>query len=290
MKKKQIVVVGIILVLVGAYLGAKAYATKVARAKVDKAIANMAAYADVDYGNVSVNLFGMNVKVSDVVVSPAKSKEKYKIKEIVIHNTGNSDSSGIPSELSLSFKGIEIDLKSLGRDAKLAREMGYKDKLSLDTDIAYTYDSKEKELTVHKLAVSASDAGKIGLSFKLGNINLDSKNVFGLLMGYPQVMLYKAEIYYDDDSLMERVFKLQAKQMGMSLKDYKSMLINEIDNGLKTAKNQLHKKVLTAIKKFINKPDKLVITVSPSKPQPIGRIERTSIEEVVKLLNIQVEA
>ena len=94
MSKKQITGIGILVVLIAIYAGVKMYASNVAEGKVNEAIAKVANFADIDYKNVSIDLLGMNVRISDIIVSPADSKEKLKIDEIVIYDI--DDKADIP--------------------------------------------------------------------------------------------------------------------------------------------------------------------------------------------------
>ena len=85
MSKKLITGVSVALILIAIYFGIKMYASNVAEKKIAEAIASLADYVDVNYKKVSVDLLGLDVHISDVLVSPAKAKEKVKINEIVIY-------------------------------------------------------------------------------------------------------------------------------------------------------------------------------------------------------------
>ena len=122
MSKKQITGIGILVVLIAIYAGVKMYASNVAERKVNEAIAKVSKYADIDYKKVSLNLLWMDVKISGILVSPAGSKEKLKIDEIVIHDIDYK--ADIPAFLSISCNGIELNMEELGEKAKQLRELG----------------------------------------------------------------------------------------------------------------------------------------------------------------------
>jgi len=130
MSKKLITGIGIVMLLVAIYFGIKMYASNVAEGKVDKAIAESANFADIDYKKVSVDLLGMDVTISDIIVSPAGAKKQFKIDEIIIHDFDNK--SDIPSFLSITCNGIELNIQDLGEDAKKLRDLGYKDKMMVN--------------------------------------------------------------------------------------------------------------------------------------------------------------
>ena len=284
---KKIVGIGIVVLLVTIYLGIKMYTSNVAKEKVNVAIAKGANFVDVDYKKVSVDLLGMDVRVSDILVSPAGAKEKIKIDEIIIHDI--DDKSEIPTFLSASFNGIELNLKELGADKEI-RELGYNDKILVNLYADYIYDKEKKELNVKKIGVWVDDAGEINISFHLGNIDLNPEKILELLFTYPQIMLYKAKVTYEDESLTERLIKLEAKEKNIDAKEFKMSLIKEIEKEIEREKDDFTKKALVEIKEFIDDPEEFSISVSPSKPYPLGRIMRVNDpKDMIKLLNIQIK-
>lgn len=289
MSKKQITGIGIAVVLIAIFIGIKMYAANVAEAKVNEVIAKAANFADIDYKNVSVDLIGMDVRVSDILVSPADAKEKIKIDELVIYDI--DDKSDIPSFLSIACNGIELNMDELGEDAKQLRELGYNDKMMVNLNVNYAYDKEKKEIDIKKIGVGADEAGEINVSFHLGNISLELEEIAGLLFTFPQVIFHKAKIEYDDDSLAERLMKLGAQEQQISIEDFKKSLIENVDKEIAKEKDNFTKKALSEIKAFLEDPEKFSISASPEKPYPFGRIMRTDDpKDVIKLLNIQIKS
>lgn len=64
MSKKEVIGIGLAVVLTASYLGVHFYASNVAEKRVNKAIAKLAKFTDVDDEKVSVDLLGMNVRIS----------------------------------------------------------------------------------------------------------------------------------------------------------------------------------------------------------------------------------
>ncbi|MCD6185785.1 MAG: hypothetical protein J7K84_08375, partial [Deltaproteobacteria bacterium] len=112
MNKKQITGICIAVVLIAIYIGIKTYASNVAEENVNNAIAKAANFADIDYKKVSIDLPGMDVRISDIFISPVNTTKKIKIDEIIIHDIdGKSD---IPAFLSIACNGIALRFKDLG--------------------------------------------------------------------------------------------------------------------------------------------------------------------------------
>lgn len=289
MSKKQITGIGIAVVLIAIYAGIKMYASNVAEGKVNEAIAKAANFADIDYKKVSVDLLGMDVRISNIIIYPADSKEKLKIEEIVIHNI--DDKAGIPTFLSMSCNGIELNMEELGEDAKQFRELGYNDKMMLNLNVNYAYNKEKKEIDMKKIGIGADEAGEINVSFRLGNISLEPKEIAGLLFTFPQVLFHEAKIEYDDDSLAERLMKLGAKEQQVTLEDFKKSLIKNVETKIVKEKDDFTKKALIEIKEFLEDPEEFSISASPPKPYPFGRIMRTNDpKDVIKLLNIHIKS
>lgn len=289
MSKKQITGIGIAAVLIAIYFGVRMYASNVAEGKVNEAIAKAADFADIDYKKVSVDMLGMDVVISDILVSPANAKKKIKIDEIIIHDIDNK--SDIPAFLSMSCNGIELNIKDLGEAAKELKELGYNDKMMINLTADYTYDKGKKELDIKKIGIGADAAGKISVGFRLGNINLKPEEIAILLFTFPQVIFHEAKIKYEDNSLVERLMKLGAQKEQTSVENFKKSLMQKLEKEIEKEKDDFTKKALNEINKFLENPEEFSISASPSEPQTLGRIMRVDDpKDVIKLLNIQIKS
>ncbi|MCP3944075.1 MAG: hypothetical protein GY710_21715 [Desulfobacteraceae bacterium] len=292
MKKKLIVGIGVIFVLTVGYLGIKMYAANVAEAKIDDAIASVADYADMNYKNASVGLFDKNVHIFDVVVSPKGSSDKVNIKEIVINNVYDGDEdSAIPSALDISFNGVEIAIDQLGNDAQKIKELGYKDNLLLNFAIQYHYNKENNKINLNKLKIGAANVGDLDINFRLGNIDLSPEKLMGILFTYPQIELYGAQISYHDDSLMERLFKLTAKEQKKSVEQIKNEAIKTVEKEIEKEEDEFTKDVLKGIKGFIENPENLIVSIAPKKPLSLGQLLRVGDpKDMIKLLNVNIRS
>lgn len=280
MKKRLFI--GGIFVVIAIYFGIKAYAAGVAEERINLAIEKNANIIDVDYEKVSVDLPGMDVRISDVLVSPPNTKEKIKINEIIIHDFDDKSGSDIPQFMSVSIKGIEF------RKEKI-RELGYTDTLWVNINADYIYEKEKKELNVKKIGVGADNAGEINIGFHLSNIDFNPKQAFGILFTYPQILLHEAKIAYKDESLAERFFKFRAKQYNMDVKAFKKTLIQSVMQEIEEAKDDFTKKALIEIRKFIDDPEEFSVSVSPSSPCPLGSVMRVNTpSDIIKRLNIRI--
>jgi len=289
MSKKQITGIGIAVLLIAIYFGVKMYASNIAEGKVNEAIAKAANFADIDYKKVSVDLLGMNIRISDIIVSPVDTKKKFNIDEIIIHDI--DDKSDIPAFLSMTCTGIELNIQDLGKNAKQLRELGYNNKMVINLNVNYAYNKEKKEINIKKIGIGADEAGKISVSFRLGNISLEPEEIAGPFFSFPQVIFHEAKIEYDDDSLAERLMRLGAKEQQVNIEDFKKSLIQDVEKEIAKEKDDFTKKVLSEVKQFLESPENFSVSASPSKPYPFGRIMRTDKpQDVIKLLNIQIKS
>ncbi|MEI6746291.1 MAG: hypothetical protein WCL34_10035 [Methylococcaceae bacterium] len=288
MSKKQIAAIGFTVFLIVTYIGVEMYVSNIAEEKVNNAIAKAANFADINYKKVSVDLLGMDVRISDITISPTDSKKKLKIDEIVIRDI--DDKANVPTFLSVSFNGIELNMAELGEKEELLRKLDYSDKMMVNLNLDYVYNEEKTEIDIKKIGMGADEVGEITASFRLGNISLKPEEIAGLLFNFPQLIFHEAKIEYKDDSLVERLMRLGSEGKKVSVEDFKRSLIQYVEEEVIEEKDDFMKKMLSEFKDFLDSPRKISISASPSKPQPFGRIMNTTPKDVVELLNIQVKS
>lgn len=281
--KKKIILGFLIVLLISLYIGVKAYAEKTAKKEVDIAIGKLNDFANVDYEKVSVDLLGLNAHIKGITILSAGQKEKTTIDDIIIFKIDGKEK--IPSYLHISINGINIDIDSLGNEAK---ELGY-DNIRSNVELDYKYDSKEKEFYLKKLNYGAEKIGTINLSFYISNIDLNPDNFAFLLFSMPQILIHNAELTYNDDSLMPRLLKKAAKKDGKNVESFINKITNKIENEISKTEDKFTKEALTSFNEFVKNPNKISINIYPKDPVPIGRMQMTDdSEEIIKLLNIKV--
>ncbi len=284
--KKKIVVGVLIVVLIAVYVGVKTYAGRVAERKVNKAIGKVANYADVSYGKISVDLLGLNTRINDVTITPLGAKEKTVIDDIVIYDV--DDKSKIPSYLHIALRGININVDSLENDARQLKELGYNE-IKANMEWKHKYDANGKEFYLDSLSSGVDKMGTIDLKFHISNIDLGSDNILSIFLFFPKILIHSAELSYRDDSLVPRLLKRGAKKEDKEVDSIISEITKDIDKEILRANNEFAKEAMEALKKFIKNPDKIVITVSPERPVPVGSIQKTEdSEELLKLLNVKI--
>jgi hypothetical protein len=283
-------VLGVVIALLVLYIGAKTYAGRVAEKRVKEAVTRVAPFADVAYRKVGVDFLPPQVRISDVTVTPRAANNTYRIAEIVLKDGDRK--SGIPAYLSFACRGVELNLEDhYPRMKSDLGEMGYTPPLLMSLDVDYRYEREAKELRVNRLSVGVDDAGRIECSATLSNLSLDPAGLLMLPLSYSTILLREAKLTYKDDSLFDRVMKLQAHAEKKDPKEWRKRLVEGLQKDIDHEKDEFRNNAMKQIKKFVERPGRLSLTVSPAKPVSVGEIMRYGVsKEAVGALNVRIKA
>jgi hypothetical protein len=288
MRKKTItgVGIGIAAFLIVMYWGIKTVATRTAQDKVNEVIVSAEGFAHITCHKVSVDLPGMDVRISDILVSPVGAAFPFRIQELILHRMDLD--SDIPAFLSVTCRKIELNVKDLGDIAAQISELGYGDTIRVNLHLDYAYSAEKKELDLKTLRIDSEDAGMVDLSLRLGNISLQPRQLALLVFTLSRVTVSDIRLIYQDTSLVDRLMKTGAKENRIPVDEYKERVIQslekEIDKG-----DDMTGNAWKAINNFLESPDAISITATPSHPRSIGQImQMKDLKELMTALDIQV--
>lgn len=300
--RRLVAAVGVfVVVAVGAYFLAVSYLTGLARREIDRAIGHAASVADISYDSVRVRLVPWVVQVRGVTVAPVFSPEmRLDIDEIAIHSI---DREGWPPQYArIKVTGIRQKVSQIpGEELReVLRALAYEEEdIQGRFEIDYRYDPREHELEVRRLSYGVERAGRIALGLKLGNLELgdlrlDSVEkmllfIPGLLARLERVLVYGAQLGYEDDSLIARGLMARAENVGQDVE----AVASEVADGLAgevPGDTSLAGQARAAIRSFLRAPGQLTIVVAPAKPVPVGRIRRAMAAELIPLLGVSIRS
>ena len=135
----------------------------------------------------------------------------------------------------------------------------------------------------------AKKMGHIHAEFHISNIDLNPETLFFLLLSYPSIKIHSAELRYEDDSLVPRLQTFLAAQQGKTVDELLQEISEQIDKDIAKEENKFNKNALKALKKFVNDPDEIKITVSPTEPVPLGKLQGVNPVKVPEVLNIKIK-
>lgn len=295
MKKKSIcygavVIIGIFII----YFGVKIYTEKALQRNIDNEIQKITQFADVQYDDLQVDILDQSIRLKDVVITPRFWKEKIRIEESVFYDLKNEN--GIPSNIRFNLEGIYLDLANSNNFLKTYIESMGLENVKADLECAVSYDNKDRILSVQQVKLGADGVGKAELSLRLKNIDPDTigslpQNIVLLLITLSGVSIEGAEIKYQDETLMDKVITVAARQESQQADDYYQSLVQRLEVAFKNETDPNVKKAIKGIQDFMKKKDKISIMLAPKKPVPFGKLYWIrDLNRLVDLLGIKVAA
>ena len=286
MDKKVVAGVGIGSVIV-LFLGGKAVASHIAAKQVDKAIADVAEYVEIDYRKVDQSLIGRGTTVKGVVITPVGSSDPIKVDEVVLYDFDRKND--IPTRLDFALKGISLDLATLNENGANLTELGYEGDLSGDFATEYEYEADEQTIRLKKIELGAEDVGTFEMNLDLANVTLDDDAIANFPFSLLGAAFQNGKITYDDDSFFERIIETGAAAEGITVDEAKQSLIASLEEG--TGDDALPAEFVAEMKDFINDPDSFSLTFAPDEPVPfVNLTQLSSPEDFIELLNVRFES
>ncbi|MDC0335983.1 hypothetical protein OAN24_03680 [Pseudodesulfovibrio sp.] len=157
-----------------------------------------------------------------------------------------------------------------------------------DVDLNYDYDTENKELTLDSLAITSADLGDIAISGTIKNLDLAELRVEKLL----GLGVSMADLQFTNRSLMDSMLDSAARNMGVSKDTARAQIGAELtvmaDYAGKDG-NTVAEDALRGIKRFVDEPGTLKLSVRPAEPVPLlyffmGR----DFYDNLRLLNVKV--
>ena len=295
MKKKSIcygalVIAGIFIL----YFGVKFYTEKTVQRNIDNEIQKIAQFADVQYDDLQVDILGPSISLKDVVIKPRFWKEEIRIDEGVFYDLENED--GIPSNIRFNLKGIYLNIARPDNFLKTYIESMGLENVKAELECAVSYDQKDRTLNVKQIKIGAGGVGKAELSLSLKNIDPETigslpQNIVLLLITLSGVSIESAEIKYQDETLMDKVITVAARQKSQQADDYYQSLVQRLEQALNNETDPDVKKAIKGIQDFMKKKDRISIMLAPKKPVPFGKLYWIrDLKPLVDLLGIKVAA
>ncbi|WP_417671847.1 hypothetical protein [Roseibium sp.] len=240
--------------------------------------------------------------------------------ELEIHGTTVSDEEGnqatvarifvaidemegdLPTASRFNIEGLVVDTATLDDEGRKAlSDLGY-DKLTLNAEGSGKWDPETAIVTVSDLSITGLEAGKFTVAFQLGGVTREvvaelnksqdnPENALALLQGISVEMI---NIRLDNDSLVERVLDMQAKEAGTD----RAGIVAQLEAGLPfmlgiLQNPQFQAEVASSLTSFLREPGSLTVKASPASPVPVTQIMGTVMmapQNLPQVLGIAVSA
>ena len=284
-KKILITVMVLALVAAASFFGVQMYANNAVAKEVDALAEKTADSFELTYGSAKADIFNKAAYISDVTITPvAEGSEPSHINTVVIHDIDLDNE--FPTYMNIAFKGMDVDMEALGERGAALKAMGY-DKLKSNLEIDYRYDVAGKELFLNKISNGIDEFGVLTFSTHLSSIDL-SGGPMALLFTFPTIVIHSAEASFTDDSFMGRLMDLVSQSRGIEVDELKVGIFETLDAEIENAPDDTSRELLSAVRTFIEKPDRITISINPPEPVAFMALQEVDKAAIPGILNIKV--
>jgi hypothetical protein len=221
------------------------------------------------------------------------SADKEKGSPVVIKEVEVSDmvmSGDICVKSTSNIRGITIDSKNLNKkDREEFKQLFSSDTLQIDGVLHHDYAAEKKELQ-ERILINTKGLGELTLNLRLGNLDYTkfaskdwkkNKDPLQMLTVAAEWSIINLELAYKNAGLVENILKFAAQKKGQDATELVQTTLQQLDEAKQLTKmlgnlppqveSSLHAGV-DALKKFIQQPKSLKLTIAPAKPVVIGSI------------------
>lgn len=203
-----------------------------------------------------------------------------------------------PRKITLAVEGISLTAENAtDEDAKAQmKALGYESILGhLRGD--FRWDDSANEIHVNAMELGAADVGTLRIAAQVGGITKEflagrqGKEAMELMQS---VTIKSLSINFNNDSVIERVIKMQAEEAGTEPGAFVDGLLAQLPAMLMILQNEpFAKKAEAAVTAFMREPRNLTISASPAQPLPATQIMGAAMiapQSLIGLLNVDVAA
>lgn len=289
------IAIGIIIGGLTAYGIVKYAAVHRAEAEIARLVDKTPALEEIRYGKIQVGLIRSTFGMQDIQLWLAGYKEPILIDRIDLDvpEPGHQ----IPPQAKAEIKGIRLSTQHelLNPVRPDLEAMGYQDIVGLIT-LAYQYDAAGKRLDLSEVTIQADQMGSIRFDLALTNLDLpglvkisNKPDLAVLLTTVPMIGVAGGRLTYSDDSFLQRLLHRGAEQSGQKPSVYRLKSKEKLNQLLEREKNERVRQIFSTLKKFIDHPKSVTISLNPSRPVPVFQfLLMKKPVDLLELLKVQV--
>lgn len=285
------VFIGLFMLSIAAYGGFKAVLYFEAKDKVDKILAFLRmAGIEANYDRVATSIFG-SVGVQGLKLTFPQGNEQVSFGEVMVHRFDQQDKQ-LPTHMRISFNDIKFNVRLfdelwaksgekdlLKEDYPNWSKLGYYN-IEMDMDVDMKFLPAENEF-MFTLTQDIQSMWDLRFFFDITDMPV---NQTPAALGFK---IKEIRIDYKDNSYAQRYLKWGAEKQGVDAATYQKKIIADFDADITAKKFKLGEESIQSIRAFLNKPDKLTISVNPYKPVAVGSIKHYDPADVPSLLNLR---
>jgi hypothetical protein len=291
MKRRWLAIPGtLILLLATGTIGLKWYATRLAETKTAALEARISPYLGCQHGPSTYDLLTGTLRISDVRTTGIAGKSVWTIREVVVKKFDYDNK--VPNFASVIISGLNVDLPQGGLKslAGFLHQYGLQSP-ELNVSLDYRYTVPDKILTIDEVAIEGVGLATVSGSMVLSNIEWPMMdNFLAAIMAIWQTRLLEARIQFSDHALCNRVLEHLAASTSQSRQEVINMLIGKIAVIVNEKQVVSNSDIPAEAAKFLGKPNKLTLSVSPAQPLALTSIRSLPMRDLSRLLKLELKA
>jgi len=287
----QVIRLSVLGVVIAGFVTFKYVAAAMIEDKIDMAMTKAGIPTESFSYDTSVDLLGFNTHLKNIELT-LPNKESVKIDEITI-NSFDADHK-IPEFMDIEIEGLESKkaLKSLPF-ARASRDIfDNMEKVNVNFAIKYKFDSEDKILDIKEISESVDHLGELSFSTELHHIDSMQSLLQRMMLNPYSLSVGKSELAYKDDSLVEKIILMNAKQQGVSVSQYKEKVVQKLNKELDKIESKksaaLEKELLSAVIDFVEDSDEFSISIDPQKPMTLREMSTGNPSANLEKLNLEI--
>ena len=282
--KKLLLLGPALLLMIGLVVGVKIYAAHTVETKLRSATERIKKQADVDFQDVEVQLFGLNLVVNGVDVA-LPTGQKLHIAAVVVHDIDIKNKPPLHARVELRDFVVAVNEENFGHEFESLHELGFA-VLQGNLNLDYAYDPAAKTLVLRDFQAVLPGVARVEASVALSGFDLEKAKA----LDFDDLVIDSLRFHYDDQALL-RTMVLETQKTEQEIVGF---LVDGLREDMERAKarNQLEAvKTMQELITFIETPQGLVVDVALERQVSVQQIMLArKITEILKRFSIKVEA
>lgn len=273
-----------LLLMIGLVLGVKLYAGHLVDSKLRQATQRIKQRADIDFKEVELELFGLNLTIHDVDVT-LPTGQKARIGTVTVHEMDVKNKPPHYGVVDLHDVTMDVNKENFGKEYTAIKELGY-DVLQANVHLDYIWEPDKDILELRHLRAEVPGVATVEAAVALRGFDVDRVRNMEL----EDLVIDKLHFSYDDHSLLRKVVQMTQ----VDEKEIIVFLVDGLREDIERARARQQQEAVTTMEEvitFIENPNGINIDVELGRSTSMQQIMLSKkITEIVKLFKIKVEA
>ena len=287
LKLRNLIFLAVLFVLVGGYFFAQYKVEQVAKKQIDQIVASAQPMVDMQYEDLSVNLFTRVTTLKNVNFSFPTFPAQTPIKVASLTGKMEVNKDNILTYLNIKADKLQTPVDTTGMNSASLAFFKQLNSTTLVSNLKlkYTHDLKTKDVDV-KYDHQVENLGNIKLNMGLGNMPLEAATYEDL----NPILVRNFALTYTDNSLVPRLLTSFAEQQGISKETLIAQIIQDINANVVAQQNQQMKGVMLEWEKFLKDPKQFSVKMNPPTPVSLGTLQTLAPDQLAQQLKLDIKA